>query len=144
MTPIPVRILIADDDRDTANTMVELVRYAGYEALAVYDGQQAVAAANSFEPRVAILDIEMPGLDGYATARALRYWAVVRKRLFIIAHTGVTTLRDADNARRLDFDHVLSKPASSKQMLEAIETGLARERAKVEANRVVGQASAAK
>jgi CheY-like chemotaxis protein len=124
MNPNLTRILIADDDRDGADTMADLLRYAGYEARAVYDGLQAVEAASRFEPRVAILDIEMPAMDGYATARALRDWAADRRLLLIIAHTGIDRLPEAGRARDLGFDRVLSKPASSKRLLETIETAL--------------------
>jgi CheY-like chemotaxis protein len=126
MSSDPTRILVVDDDRDSADTMADLLLLAGYDVRPVYGGQQAVEAVSGFAPRVAILDIEMPAMDGYAAARALRSWALEHGvQLVVIAHTAKTELRDDTNARRLGFDHVLAKPAEFKRLLQTIELSLA-------------------
>jgi CheY-like chemotaxis protein len=69
---VPKRVLVVDDNVDAATTLQLLLKSLGHEACAVYDGQQALVTALSFRPDVVLLDIGMPGLDGYEVARRLR------------------------------------------------------------------------
>ena len=65
-------VLIADDNRDLADLLVHLIKAMGYDAIAVYDGQEAVWWCNAFRPRLVILDINMPKLDGCKAASQIR------------------------------------------------------------------------
>jgi CheY-like chemotaxis protein len=66
------RVLVVDDNRDAADTLARTITEFGYEAKAVYDGNQAIAEAATFLPDMALIDIGMPGLDGYETVSRLR------------------------------------------------------------------------
>jgi CheY-like chemotaxis protein len=67
-----LRVLIVDDSRDAAESLAMFVGMAGHDARAAFDGASAIALGQSFRPHVVFLDIGMPVLDGYATARKLR------------------------------------------------------------------------
>lgn len=103
------RVLVADDNRDAADSLAAFLALAGHEMRVAYDGNTALSTAREFHPDMAVLDIDMPGLDGYAVAEALRVesWA---EHLSIVAVTG---LGDQENARRAEtagFDAHLVKP----------------------------------
>src|SRR5262249_8336143 len=66
------RVLIADDNRAAAESLAMLLQFEGHEVRVVYDGPQALAALDTFLPEVALLDIGMPGLDGYEVAKRVR------------------------------------------------------------------------
>ena len=115
------RILIADDNRDAADSAAILLRLAGYDARAVYGGAEAVLLARAFSPDVAILDINMPRVDGYDVAGALIAESAHNQRPFLIA---LSALSSADDVRRsLDagFDHHVVKPAASGAVVNLIE-----------------------
>jgi CheY-like chemotaxis protein len=107
--PTGFRVLCADDDRDTAETLGVLLELAGFEARVCYDGDEAVAALDGFRPDACILDLGMPGLDGCEVARRVREWAGPRL-IPLVAVTG----EDGDEARRrtadAGFDLHLTKP----------------------------------
>jgi CheY-like chemotaxis protein len=65
------RIVIADDNHDAADSLAQLLGLMGYDAVAVYDGEQAVRACHDLHPDLAILDVQMPVLDGCAAARRI-------------------------------------------------------------------------
>ena len=68
----PSRILVADDNVDSADSTALLLQIAGYEVRTAYDGLQAVQLALIFRPALVILDLNMPVMDGWAAAQALR------------------------------------------------------------------------
>ncbi|MBW8778867.1 MAG: response regulator [Burkholderiales bacterium] len=65
-------IVVADDNHDAADSLAQLLGLMGYDAVAVYDGEQAVRACHDLHPDLAILDVQMPLLDGCAAARRIR------------------------------------------------------------------------
>ena len=67
-----LRILVVDDHQDSADTLALLLGLMGHEAITAYDGARALALAAGFKPHVLLLDIAMPGLDGYEVALRLR------------------------------------------------------------------------
>ncbi len=101
------RVLVAEDNRDGAETLQFLIQAWGHRAEAVLDGQKAVEFAARFKPDVAILDINMPVMDGYAAARLLR---VAHDRLLLIAMTGAAQVETRDRARDAGFHHHFEKP----------------------------------
>ena len=125
MSKTPARVLVADDDRDTADKTADLLRVEGYTVRAVYDGLQALEAAHGFDPHAVILDIDMPVMDGYAAATAIRRQCA-GKRVVLIAHTAsVPTAVGVIDSRLAAFDHYLAKPAASGQLCALVGTALA-------------------
>ncbi len=103
------RVLIADDNRDAADSLAMLLRMEGHEVSVVYDGRQAVAAIDSFRPEVAVLDIGMPELDGYEVAREVRNGPMGRS-VTLIAVTGWGQAPDKARANEAGFNHHFTKP----------------------------------
>jgi two-component system CheB/CheR fusion protein len=106
-----LRILIADDNHDTANTLERLLAKSGFDVRVAYDGRTAFDTAMSFQPDVFILDIRMPRIDGLQLARRLREVPEFKSKLFI-AHSGYSEQDHLDQASRADFDEYLIKPFS--------------------------------
>lgn len=96
-----------------------LLRMMGNEIHTAYDGQEAIAAALSFQPQVMLLDIGLPKLDGYEVARRIR--AEYGKHILLIALTGWGKDDDRHRARDAGFDHHLTKPVE----ISALQTLLA-------------------
>jgi PAS domain S-box-containing protein len=107
--PPTYRVLVVDDVQPSANTLVLMLEGLGQEALAVYDGPSALRAAEEFGAQVAFVDIAMPGMDGYETARHLRS---AREQLVLVALTGYGQEDDRRRAFVAGFDHHLVKPTS--------------------------------
>lgn len=103
------RILIADDNEDGANALGMLLELSGHEVHVVYSGTDALASAERVRPDVAVLDIGMPGMDGYDVAGRIRA-ASWGRRMQLIAVTGWGQRSDQDKARQAGFDHHLTKP----------------------------------
>ncbi len=106
----PLRILIADDNADAADSLDALLRLGGHETRIAYDGAGALALAESFLPDLAFLDLGMPVMDGLETARRLRALPVTR-HVTLVALTGWGAQDDRARASAAGFDHHLLKPA---------------------------------
>jgi CheY-like chemotaxis protein len=114
-------VLIVDDNHDAAATLDMLLRSLGYQTEVVHDGAAALNAAPRFKPDVVLLDIGMPGLDGYEVARRLR--AMKRGRsLRIIAVTGWGQEADRHRSREAGFDVHLVKPVAPEQLTAALHS----------------------
>jgi signal transduction histidine kinase len=118
--PAPVspqrrRVLIADDNRDAAESLSQLLELSGHEVRVAHLGKTALSLAQTFRPDVAVLDIGMPDLSGYEVARALRQelWAT---HLQLIALTGWGQDHDRRSAMEAGFDHHLTKPIDLDQL----------------------------
>jgi CheY-like chemotaxis protein len=108
--PIPrVRILIADDNRDAADSLGMLLSLDGHEVRVTHDGRSALSVSNPFRPHVVLLDIGMAELDGYEVARALREqsWGA---NMCLIALTGRGRPEDEQQAIEAGFNFHLCKP----------------------------------
>ncbi len=114
------RILVVDDNRDSADSLARLLTITGHEAHTAYDGLEAVTAAAKLEPDIVLMDIGLPGLNGYEAGRRIRQqpWA---SRLFLVALTGWGQERDRVRSTEAGFDAHLVKPLE----LEALERLLA-------------------
>jgi DNA-binding response OmpR family regulator len=115
------KILIADDDRDASDTLADLLRRERYDVRVVSDGQQAIEAVEAYLPGLALLDIKLPGLDGYETARLIRLKQKTRHRPVLVAYTGCTTPSDVEFAREMGFDHHLPKGIGGEVLCALIE-----------------------
>lgn len=116
-----MRVLVADDNRDAADTLAMLLEMWGHEARVAYDGVSALKAARRFKPEVALLDIRMPALNGGEVARQLRRRAGFGG-IMVIA----TSASDPDDSRLAryhgEFDAHLRKPCDP-ALLEELLTG---------------------
>jgi CheY-like chemotaxis protein len=115
------RILIVEDHVDTAAGLAQLISAWGHEAHVAHDGHAALELAQRLRPDIVLLDIGLPGMDGYELARALRK-GDHGQRAVLVALTGY---RDGEDERRLaeaGLDHHLVKPVD----LEALELLLRR------------------
>jgi signal transduction histidine kinase len=114
-----VRILIADDNADAADSLAELLRLQGHSLQVVYDGEDALAAFHRFEPHVALLDMGMPRLSGLEVVRAIRQLPAGR-RTVLIAVTGWGNERDRRAALDAGFDHHTVKPVDPVRLQQLI------------------------
>ena len=104
-----VRVLLADDNVDAADTMSAMLQMSGHEVKTVYSGFEALRAAVQFSPDVMLLDIGMPGMSGYQVAQQLRADARFDQTL-LVALTGWGSENDRMLALQAGFDHHLTKP----------------------------------
>jgi len=113
--PLPCRILIVDDNVEAALTLAELLTLEGHETHVAHDGPSAVDAARRLCPDVAILDIGLPGFDGFEVARRLRAEPEL-KGLLLVALSGWVQPDDRARSREAGFDHHLAKPVQLKDL----------------------------
>jgi len=104
-----LRVLVVDDNNDSADSLATWLELAGHQVRTAYDGPQALAAAEEFQPRVILLDIGMPGMSGYDVARRLREQPATRDVL-LLAMTGWGQDEDRRKSREAGFDEHLVKP----------------------------------
>jgi PAS domain S-box-containing protein len=111
------RVLVVDDVRASADTLVLMLGALGQDALAAYDGLSALAAAQQFRPDVVFSDIAMPGMDGYELARHVRG---LGRRVTLVALTGYGQEEDRLRAAEAGFDHHLVKPATVEALQQVL------------------------
>lgn len=114
------RVLVVDDNRDAAEMVATVLEMEGHQSKAVNDGMQALACVEDFLPEVVVLDIGLPGIDGYEVAKRLRKMPETRKSL-LIALTGYGQSADQDRARQAGFDHHLVKPTDMDVVVKLIQ-----------------------
>jgi PAS domain S-box-containing protein len=129
-TPVPVpvpvrprRILVVDDSRDSADTLARLLRRLGHAVEVAYEGPSACAAAVALLPDIVLLDIGLPGMDGYAVARRLRAEPALNG-VCLVALTGYGSAADRRKSAESGFDAHLVKPVefdALRRMLEAVQ-----------------------
>ena len=116
-----LRILIADDERDTVDSLSALLQDEGHVVHAVYTGSAVIPAAAVFRPDVLICDLAIPGVSGYAVAQAMRHAYVERRRPLLIAISGFwRETPDRRVAQQMGFDHHLLKPFDTADLLELL------------------------
>jgi CheY-like chemotaxis protein len=115
----PKRILVTDDNQDAANTMATLLRLNGHEVETTYDGAQAFQKAAAYRPEIMLLDIGLPGMNGYDVCRSIREqpWG---KAIRIVALTGWGQDQDRDKAHAAGFDDHLTKPVDLQMLRQAL------------------------
>jgi signal transduction histidine kinase len=115
------RILVVDDNSDAAEALALLLRLSGHMVETAFDGLEALRVAPGFSPEVVLLDIGMPRLDGYNTARSIRAesWG---KHIVLVALTGWGQPKDHDRSLQAGFDAHLVKPVSTEELMRVIQT----------------------
>jgi len=104
------RLLVVDDHVDAADSLAMILKLLGAEVRVARDGYEALSVLESYEPDAILLDIGMPGMDGYETARRFRA-RFGNRRTTLIALTGWGQEQDRQRARDAGFDHHVVKPA---------------------------------
>jgi CheY-like chemotaxis protein/anti-sigma regulatory factor (Ser/Thr protein kinase) len=116
------RVLVVDDNLDAAESTAAFLRLEGHEVKTVSDGNEALASVRVFAPHVIVLDIGLPGLDGYAVARQLRERGDTSHTL-LVAMTGYGQREDRERAVASGFDYHFVKPTDPRLIQRAIEQG---------------------
>ncbi|MBN8421230.1 MAG: PAS domain S-box protein [Verrucomicrobia bacterium] len=114
---VPRRILIVDDNTDSALTMAALQKRRGHETRTAFTGPDALIAAAEFQPDVILLDIGLPGMDGFEVARRLRAMPAFQK-IQLIAMSGYGRAEDRALAQEAGFDEYLVKPIEHEVLRE--------------------------
>jgi CheY-like chemotaxis protein len=103
------KILVVDDNEDSARSMALLLKFEGHEVRMAHDGPETLRIAREFRPRIVLLDIGLPGMNGYEVARKLREDPPV-ENVLLIALTGYGREEDRRRSREAGFDYHLTKP----------------------------------
>jgi DNA-binding response OmpR family regulator len=120
LTSRPLRILVADDERDTVLTLITILRDEGHDARGVYDSYDVVRAVRDFDPDAVILDIAMPGKSGWHLARELRATLKGARPLLIAISGRYKQYSDKLLAKITGFNHHLAKPYETKTLLDLL------------------------
>jgi CheY-like chemotaxis protein len=118
------RILIVDDNVQAADVASELLDLYGYQTAVAYGGQQGLQTAAAFVPDVILLDLGMPGMDGFQVAAALRARADLRD-VALVAFSAWGDPGTRQRTRAAGFDQHLTKPASLEEILGTIAAACA-------------------
>ena len=115
-----MRVLIVDDERDTVATLMELLADEGYQVRGVYKARDALAAMRDFDPDVVLLDLALPDVSGWETARQIRS-RYGDKRPVLIAITGrYKQPSDRLLGQLAGFDHQLEKPCDPQELIRLL------------------------
>ena len=114
------RILVVDDLKDITETMGLLFETLGHDTKVAGDGRQAVEEATAFEPEIVFMDLDMPVLNGYEAARAIRAAALARQP-FLVALTASHGVAVEVATRAVGFDFYLRKPADTNALLALVD-----------------------
>jgi CheY-like chemotaxis protein len=117
--PRKLRILVVDDNRDTAKSCAQLLRALGHEVETAFDGMAAIELVREFKPQVLLLDIGLPGMNGYDVVSTLRSEGFEQTVMVAISGYG----QPEDRQRSLDagFDHHLVKPVDQAALSAVLE-----------------------
>jgi PAS domain S-box-containing protein len=115
------RVLVVDDAYAQAKSLAMLLQVMGFQVATAHDAASALATAREFHPEVALIDIGLPGINGYQLALRLRELPEL-KNMVLVAQTGWGREEDREQSRRAGFNHHLTKPLDH-EMLEKILTG---------------------
>jgi signal transduction histidine kinase/ActR/RegA family two-component response regulator len=119
------RLLIIDDEADARESLGALLRFEGHEVDAAADGPSGLAAIAAAAPEVALVDIGLPGLDGYEVARRAR---ALSRDTALVAITGYGQAQDRERARGAGFDAHLTKPFSYEDLMDELSRLKGRDR----------------
>jgi signal transduction histidine kinase len=116
------RILVVDDNRDSAEMLAAMLNAWGQHARVAFDGMSALSAGRDFRPHIVLLDLGMPDMDGYETARRLRAesWG---QEATLVAVTGWGQESDLQRTREAGFEHHLLKPVAPRRLRILIADG---------------------
>src|SRR5262252_973385 len=105
--PRLLRVLVVDNDSDTVDNTANLVRLTGHQVETASSGPQAIATVATFRPDITVLDLAMPGMDGYETARRIQR-LVVPKPPVLVAVSGYADIQSKRQSAETGFDLYLA------------------------------------
>jgi two-component system OmpR family response regulator len=114
------RVLVVDDNRDSAESMAEILVLSGFEVQTCFDGPTALTVCETFRPDACLLDINMPGMDGYELARLLRERFAKHPPVFATM-TAYEDYAHLERAVDAGFDLQFTKPVNSFEVTEQLE-----------------------
>jgi CheY-like chemotaxis protein len=123
------RVLVADDNRDAADTLAMLIEFEGHSVMLAYDGAAALEAFGRFNPDIVLLDLGMPRLSGIEVAQRIRA-AESGTHAMLVAITGWGQSGDRARTLAAGFDHHLTKPVDVGRLRELLRAGPAAGRGK--------------
>ncbi len=115
------RVLVVDDNEDAVRSLAILLELSGYEVRLAKDGYEALDIAQQFIPHAVVLDIGLPGMNGYETARKLRERP--DGSMLLVALSGYGQDRDRERSREAGFDHHLLKPVDVDALQKVLSDG---------------------
>ena len=121
-TGTSLRVLVVDDNVDAVEGFEMLLRDSGHDVRSAYDGPTAIEAALDYRPNVVLLDIGLPGLDGYEVAKRMRQQPILQQ-VVLVAMTGYAQESDRERAQQAGFDHHLVKPVPFAQLQKILASG---------------------
>jgi PAS domain S-box-containing protein len=116
-----LRVLVVDDNVDTVTTLALLVQESGHDVRTAYDGSAVLEAALDYRPNVVLLDIGLPGLNGFEVAKRLRQQPALQNAV-LVAITGYGRESDRQRSQEAGFDHHLVKPGDFGKVLQILAT----------------------
>lgn len=119
--PSAFKVLVVDDNRDSADSACAIIRLLGCDAECAYDGAAALAAAARWQPQMVLLDLAMPGLDGYKTLGRLRTLPAM-DHAHVVAMTGYGSQQDRQRTANAGFDGHLTKPVELDALTRLIDS----------------------
>jgi CheY-like chemotaxis protein len=117
----PLRIVVADDDKDTVVTLEAILLHEGHSVFGVYKGSDVIAQAKRHKPDALVLDIDMPGMSGYSVAREIRALFDPWPPLLIAISGKWVGQTDRMLADLAGFNHFLQKPCDPQVLLQLLE-----------------------
>ena len=116
----PARVLVVDDNADLARGLARLLEMHGHHVRIAYDGPAGVKSAKEWRPEFVLLDIGLPGMDGYQVVALLRHDQNTKDAV-IVAISGYGQEEDRNRSKQAGFDHHLVKPVSSSDLIKVLE-----------------------
>jgi two-component system, cell cycle response regulator DivK len=113
------RILVVEDQQDNRQILRDLLTNAGFEVIEAADGEGGLVAAATYRPDLILMDIQLPGLDGYEATRRIKADAMLRA-IPVIAVTSYGLAGDDEKARAAGCDAYIAKPFSPRQLLAKV------------------------
>lgn len=117
------RILVVEDQEDNRRIMHDLLSDAGFEVLEAVSGDKGVEMAETHQPDLILMDLQLPGIDGYEATRQIKAQPALEK-IPVIAVTSYALSGDNDRALEAGCDGYFSKPVSPRKLLETIKDNL--------------------
>ncbi len=115
-----MRVLVVDDNRDAAESLCQLLEFMACQTVVAFDGASGVAACDRFNPQLAFIDLDMPGMDGCEVVRQLRLHETTPPRQ-LICLTGRHEAQAEIRCLGAGFDQFITKPIDTDRLMKALE-----------------------